>query len=135
MKRTTLVVALVLLAVSALVVAVLRPKATPEDIAVELSGTPGLSVTGKVTVDGVASLFSGTLPTNLAFRARSLSYRIKKGAEAGEFKATLGLPGGGHLTSTATAPFAGVEGAWRYVGWLWPRPVSYVTRLRKEEAP
>ena len=70
MKRTALIVVLVLLAMLVLVGVGLRPRATTEDITVELTGTPGLSVTGKVIVDGVVSHFNGTVPTKLVFRAR-----------------------------------------------------------------
>ena len=135
MKKTATFLGVGLPAVFGLVTAWVRPKVAFKDLTVNLTGTPGLSVAGKVTVDDVVSTFSATLPTNLVFRARSLAYRIKKTTGPGELKATLTMPGVGRFTTTATNAFAGVEGRSTYVGWLWPRPLDYGATLSKEESP
>jgi hypothetical protein len=133
MKQAVTIVGFLVLVVLVLLVVWRRPKPVPKDITIRLAGTSGLTVTGKVTVDGVTAAFSGVLPTNLVYRARSVAFGIKKTTDAGELKATLDVPGELSLSSEATKPFEGIQARYGYAGWLWPRPVNYITSLLKEE--
>jgi hypothetical protein len=118
-----------------IIVILLRPRPTAADYVIDLDGTPGLEVAGKLVVDDTASAFRATLPTNLTFHARSISLRVKKTAAAGRLDARFGVKDGFQLSSTTTKDFAGVAMAAGYEGKLWPTPYNYVTTLMKEETP
>lgn len=135
MKKTVAIIAISALVISGVVVALLRPRPTPKEVVLRLSGTPGLEVAGKVIVDGVASTLSATVPTNFTFTASSFTYRIKKTTAAGELKAAFEIAGEFTLTSACSDAFAGVTGGAGYSGWLWPKPNNFVTTLMKNEVP
>jgi len=135
MKKPIIIAGVVVLALLIVGVAVLRPRPTAADYIINLDGTPGLEVAGKLVVDDAASPFRAILPTNLTFHARSISLRVKKTAAAGRLEARFGVKDGFQLSSTTTKDFAGVAMAAGYEGKLWPTPYNYVTPLMKEETP
>src|SRR5438552_3836977 len=68
---------LVLLALLVLIGVVgVATRPAPRTLKVELSGTPGLSVTGAYAADGNSYGFAGVLPTNFSARARAFTYTI-----------------------------------------------------------
>src|SRR2546427_7686004 len=90
MKKKIILAVAVLLAIAGLLIAVdFLTRAAPRDMKLELSGTPGLVVSGKYSTDGASHEFSGVLPTNIVVKARTFRFTIKKLADQGEIQCRL----------------------------------------------
>src|SRR5947199_4506146 len=77
--------------------------ASPHDIQIEVSGTPGLKVDATFEADGAVTQQSGTIPATFTVRARKLSYTITKGDQAGELSATVTVDGASLSRAGGTA--------------------------------
>lgn len=114
-RKVILVALLVFLLVSGFML-YLRPIAT--SVRLNLTGTPGLKVTGTYAVDGLSREFSGVLPTNISVKARSFVYTIYMEEPRGKLQGGLIVNGGLCSGSSSTAnDFSGVSGNYTK-GWF-----------------
>ncbi|MBM3836669.1 MAG: hypothetical protein FJ398_01695 [Verrucomicrobia bacterium] len=67
-RNVTLIAILILLLAAALGVWLRRP--VPAIMRLNLTGTPGLKISGTLVADGIAREFSDVLPTNVTVEAR-----------------------------------------------------------------
>src|SRR5437868_13262925 len=92
-KKIILILLAVVLLVGLLLGLDYLTRAGPREMKVELSGTPGMVVSGKYSADGAPRDFSAVLPTNIVVKARHFKFRIKKLADSGEIQARLFVDG------------------------------------------
>lgn len=108
-----------LLALAAGAVLLASPRARAHDqvrVRLELSGTPGVKLSGHYDADGVRYSFAGVVPTNVTFMARRFSYSIKKASEPGELRGDLYLNDSSQGASSTSAVGWGVAGSLDFRG-------------------
>lgn len=116
MKKKILILGLLVL-LGAVSLALLQKRPVPIPMRIDLTGTAGVKVAGKVVVDGVEREFSGTLPTHLAVQARSIEYTIRMQEPQGELRGELTVAGNVWGSSATSGDFRGVRGSY-YRGWF-----------------
>jgi len=114
----------------AVVLSLWHLRSVPVTVSLNLSGSSGLKVAGRVVVDGVPRDFTGVLPTNVTVRARSFEYTILMQEPRGVLRGDLSVGGRGAGSSQTAEDFAGVRG--RYVA-SWGAQSVMVTVERKGE--
>lgn len=127
-KRVVLLVLLVALIVAGFAFWHHRP--VPTTVRLDLTGTAGLKITGRVVVDGVPREFSGVLPTNITVEARNFEYTILMQEPRGELTAKLTTGSGVYSSASAANDFAGVRGHYSHA---WHGRSTSATTARKGE--
>ena len=111
-KRVILAVLMILLLVAGYGVWQQRPVSV--SMRLDLTGTPGLKVAGRVVVDGVSRPFSGVLPTNITVEARAFDYKILMQEPQGELHGQLTVANGVYGSSSTANDFTGVRGSYAH---------------------
>jgi hypothetical protein len=94
-----------------------RPKKAA--ISVDVSGTPGLPLTGTAEVDGKTQELTGTVPTKFTFEGTRVVFTLASPAEKGEFRARLMLGDNARVPAgSGNPPKKGIRG-WAQSGWGW----------------
>jgi hypothetical protein len=94
-----------------------RQRPVPVPIRLDLTGTPGLRVTGTLIVDGNASRFEGILPTSVEVTAQSFEYKIAMQEPKGKLIGHLTVANGVYGSSGAENDFGGVHGTYAHHWW------------------
>ena len=127
-KRAILLVLLILLLVAGFALWQQRP--VPTTVRLDLTGTAGLKVAGRVIVDGIQREFSGVLPTNITVEAQNFEYTILMQEPLGELGAELTAGSGVYSFTSAANDFAGVRG---HYACTWRGTSTSATTARKGE--
>jgi hypothetical protein len=135
MKKKIILIVLAVVALVGILVAVdVLTRTGPRDMTLDLSGTPGMVVSGKYSADGASHEFSGVLPTNIVVKARHFKFTIKKLADNGDIQGKLFVDGKDVAMSGTTAPYGGVTGeAKRYASALRSVSMSGASTVSKDE--
>lgn len=107
-KRIILLGSLVLLSATGFGFWVNRP--LPAKINLDLTGTAGLYITGKLVTDGVTENFSGVLPTNIIVKAKCFDYTIGMADAEGTLHATCSVPGERSVSSGTDSHLIDLQG-------------------------
>jgi hypothetical protein len=127
-KKMFILLALVLVVVIGFVVWQKRPVSVP--MRLELTGTTGLKVAGKVIVDGVPRDFQGVLPTQITAEARNFEYTISMQESKGQLRGELTVANGIYGSSATADDYRGVKGAYSHT---WAGKGGMMTTVEKRE--
>jgi hypothetical protein len=110
-----------------------RPKKTT--LTVEVTGTPGLTITGTCEVDGSSRELTGAVPTQFVLEGYRVTYSLVSTKDSGEFRvrALIGDQAYGSAGS-ASPPKYGVRG-WVKSSWWGAPPANWIEPFDKDEQP
>jgi len=127
-KKMFILLVLVLVVVMGFVVWQKRPVSVP--MRLDLTGTTGLKVAGKVIVDGVPRDFQGVLPTQITAEARNFEYTISMQGSKGQLRGELTVANGIYGSSATADDYRGVKGAYSHT---WAGKGGMMTTVEKGE--
>jgi hypothetical protein len=132
-RRRFLLLALLVLLLSAAAIAVwfALPKKTA--VTVEVSGTPGLAVQGTCDVDGNSRDLTGTVPTQFVLEGYRVTYSLTSAEDSGEFRVRTVIRDQAYgSSSSGSPPRNGVRG-WVKSAWWGARPDHWIESFHREE--
>jgi hypothetical protein len=131
-RRRFLLLALLVLLLSAAAIAVwfALPKKTA--VTVEVSGTPGLAIQGTCDVDGSSRDLTGTVPTQFVLEGYRVTYSLTSTEDAGEFRVRTAFRGGVGSAGSLNPPKNGVRG-WVKSAWWGATPDHWIESFHREE--
>jgi hypothetical protein len=130
MKKNKIIAPIVLVLLVAVGVVAWQKRSVRVPMRLELTGTKGLKVAGKVIVDGVPREFAGQLPTHITAGARNFEYTISMQESKGQLRGELTVANGIYGSSATADDYRGVKGAYSHT---WGGKGGMMTTVEKRE--